>query len=454
MTLSKDQLEALELLKSNKDCFITGAAGTGKTYLVDYYTKHYCSNKTILKCCFTALAVNNLTKDKDSDVLTTIHDAFNITGPEVISKHKWIDRALAKNIAKYDIVIIDEISMVRIDIFEYVIRVLAKALKYRKDTIQLILVGDFYQLPPIVSDSISKILNNLYNTTDGFAFESEYWNRLNLNIVNLKQNFRQTKDKKYLYYLDCIRTNSNLKQALNFFNKALNKKLDNAIGIYPTNYQVDKRNKACLKLLKSKEVTIHAYHDNDIRHDIKTNKLTNSQLPCPISLSLKPKALVMFVRNDKLTKDKKRRFVNGDLATVVSCCIEEVVVKLLRNKKLVHLHKYNCSYPVYRLPDMFLGILTQDEYIGLYKQYPLVLAYGLTIHKAQGKTLDNVIFDPIGPKDIVLNHGLVYTALSRVRSLDNLSLDHALTLDQIKANDKVIAFNKLITNTNLLDWMK
>ena len=451
MTLSKDQLQALEVLKAGNNCFITGNAGSGKSYILDYYTSKYCSKKLVAKVAFTALAANNLTKDKDSDIVTTIHDLFRLTGPEVISPIKWIDRDIAKAISKYDLLIIDEISMVRIDIFDYIARVITKANKYRLEPIQLVVLGDFYQLPPIMDNKITKLITKYYDSNTGYCFNSQYWPNFEFKVINLVYNFRINKDKQYLNHLNNIRRGRNLVSTLAYFNKALNNsKIDatKAIGIYPTNYMVNKHNRCMLAKLKGKATSIHAYYDNEIRSAIRANSLEANNLV----LELKPKALVMFNRNDKLVKDKARRFVNGDLATVISCEEKEVVVRLLKNNKLVHLHKYNCSYNLYKPVKSLLGVIYQDEYLGLIKQYPLTLAYGLTIHKAQGKTLPAIIFDPAGNDKHKLGHGQVYTALSRVKCLDDLKLVHKLTLEQITVNQEVINFYSSIEG-NIEDWL-
>ena len=169
MSLLNEQKKALEILKQNSCVFITGFAGCGKTFLINYYTKNYCNNKHIIKCCFTGFATNNLTKDKEDDLLGTIHMIFGLSDTgSVITKNYPIKKDLVRAIAKYDVIIIDEISMVRIDIFEYIVRIILEA----NNDIQFIVVGDFYQLPPIVKNDELKILNKLYKTKDGFAFES------------------------------------------------------------------------------------------------------------------------------------------------------------------------------------------------------------------------------------------------------------------------------------------
>ena len=198
----------------------------------------------------------------------------------------------------------------------------------------------------------------------------------------------------------------------------------------------------CLKQLKGRAITIPAYYDNEIRYAIKHHKLNNNDLPGSLCLSIKPNAQIMFIKNDKLVKDKGRRFVNGDLGIVIKCeSPDEVVCKIYRTNKLVRLHKYNLAHRINKAPHLVLDMIVQDEYLGLFKQYPIKLAYALTIHKAQGKTFNNVVFDPSVDKN-KLTSGLVYVALSRTRSIDNLFLTKPLTIDQIKVDDKVVEFYK------------
>lgn len=446
MSLLSEQKRTIKILKEYSNIFITGPAGCGKSFLINYYTKNYCKKKHVIKCCFTGFATNNLTKDKPDDLLGTIHTIFRLPcDSSVIAKNHPVKTDLVKVIAKYDVIIIDEISMVRIDVFEYIIKVIYKANNYyhHDNNIQLIIVGDFYQLPPIVNDKEAKILNKFYKTIDGFAFESTFWDKLHFKTVQLCHNFRQNHNT-YFRHLQLIRKNRNLSTAVNYFNKGLkNNLLSKTTCTYLclTNKQVDYYNNKCLKAINADAVIINAYYDHEIRSDIDNNKLKFYDLGLNKTLLLKPNALVMFTKNDKLIANKNRRFVNGDLAYVISCKPEEVVVKLIKNNKIIHLHKYNCQYELYKKPRLFLNRIIQDKYIGLIKQYPLKLAYGLTIYKAQGKTLTNIVLE-LNTKNKFFTHGLLYTALSRIKSLQNLQLVNKLMVAQIQANPKVIAFYK------------
>lgn len=451
MLILNEQKNALRILKNYSHIFITGPAGCGKTFLVDYYAKNYCKNLHVIKCCFTGFATNNLTKDKENDLLGTIHDVFQLFNiSNIITNNYPIKMDLVKIIAKYDVIIIDEISMVRIDIFEYIVKIISKANYFRKlgNNIQLIVVGDFYQLPPIVNNNELKILKKIYKTTDGFAFESSLWYQLHFKIVELKHNFRQ-KNNIYFKHLQLIRKNKNLSIAINYFNKALKNNLlskNNITFLCQTNKQVDYYNRKMLNKIKGQHIVINAYYDHEIRHDLSKKILKFDNLGFVRSLYLKPQALVMFTKNDKLVKNKNRRFVNGDLAHVISCNPEKVVVKLIKNNKIIHLHKYNCQYELYKKPKLIFNTIVQDQYIGLLKQYPLKLAYGLTIHKAQGKTLGNIVLK-LKQKNNFLSHGILYTALSRIKTLENLQLTNKLTITQIQANPKVIAFYQGINKT-------
>ena len=181
--LSKAQTKALEVLTSGANVFLDGLAGTGKTFLLDYYTKYYCQDKKVMKCCFTANAVNNLVLDKPNDVIGTIHTCFKFPELEiasVISPMKVAPWWLSKTyFSKFDVIIIDEISMVRIDYFAYIAKIIKKANKYRKVPIQLIVSGDFCQLPPIMTKAELKILARKYLTSTCYCFEHESWTQFN-----------------------------------------------------------------------------------------------------------------------------------------------------------------------------------------------------------------------------------------------------------------------------------
>ncbi|XQP56031.1 MAG: ATP-dependent DNA helicase [Mycoplasmoidaceae bacterium] len=448
ITLSKSQLSALAALKSGANCFLDGLAGTGKTFLLDYYTKYYCVDKKVLKCCFTANAVNNLVQDKPNDVIGTIHTCFKFAQLEitsVISNHKlppwWLSRTY---FSKFDVVIIDEISMVRIDYFAYIAKIIAKANKYRKVPIQVIVSGDFCQLPPIMTEAEAKILAKKYLTNTGYAFEHECWKAFNFKVINLDTSMRVVNDKQYLAMLNNLRLGLDLDTTLAYFNRRVirTSKIANTVRLFATNRLVDKTNLSCLNRLKGKALAIPAYYDNEVRSAIKHHKLDASDLPGSLCLTIKPNCQIMFIKNDKLGKDNGRRFVNGDLGIVIRCdSPEEVVVKVNRTGKLVHLHKYNLAHRINKQPKLFMDMIVQDEYLGLFKQYPIKLAYALTIHKAQGKTFDSVIFDPSIDKK-KLSAGLVYVALSRTKDINSLYLTKPLTLDQIKIDPKVVEFYK------------
>lgn len=255
---------------------------------------------------------------------------------------------------------------------------------------------------------------------------------------------RVVNDKQYLAMLNNLRLGLDLDTTLAYFNRRVipTSKIANTVRLFATNRLVDKTNLSCLKRLKGKALAIPAYYDNEVRSAIKHHKLDASDLPGSLCLTIKPNCQIMFIKNDKLGKDNTRRFVNGDLGIVIRCdSPEEVVVKVNRTAKLVHLHKYNLAHRINKEPKLFMDMIVQDEYLGLFKQYPIKLAYALTIHKAQGKTFDSVIFDPSIDKK-KLTSGLVYVALSRTRSIENLFLTKPLTIDQIKVDDKVVEFYK------------
>lgn len=254
----------------------------------------------------------------------------------------------------------------------------------------------------------------------------------------------RSNQREYVDNLNNLRLGLNLDKTLQYFNSRVlpTKRIKNTIRLFASNYLVDKTNLYCLKQLKGKQIDIPAYYDNEVRSAIKHYKLHNNDLPGSLLLSIKPNAQIMFIKNDKQVKDKPRRFINGDLGVVVKCDnADEVVCKVNRTGKLVHLHKYNLPHRINKQPKLFLNTIVQDEYLGLFKQYPIKLAYALTIHKAQGKTFDNVVFDPTLNKN-KLTPGLVYVALSRTKDIKNLFLTKPLTISQISFDKIVIEFYK------------
>ncbi|MCQ2747908.1 MAG: ATP-binding domain-containing protein [Mycoplasmoidaceae bacterium] len=324
--------------------------------------------------------------------------------------------------------------MVRIDQSGFICKIIAKANKYRKHPIQLIVSGDFYQLPPIITDKEKKILIKKYKTSTGYAYEHPSWQLANFVKCKLTTSLRAKQDKQYVQMLNNLRYKRNLKQVIAYFNKRVIKtnRIKDTVRLFATNRLVDKTNNQCLKLLPGKEVVIPAYYDNEIRSAIKHKKLKQTDLPASLLLTIKPNAQIMFIKNDKQTSNKPRRFVNGDMGIVVRCYSpEEVVCRVNRTNKLVRLHKYNLSHQVNKAPKLILGAIVEDEYTGLFKQYPIKLVYGLTIHKAQGKTFANVIFDPSIDKSN-LTPRLIYVALSRCISIDNLFLAKPLSLKQVE----------------------
>lgn len=431
--LSQSQSLGLDILINNDYVFLSGKAGSGKSYLLNYYTKYYCQDKKVVKVAYSGLAATNLIKDKLEDRVGTIHSVFKLPTTGIIKPSAKPEYEDIKYIfSKYDVIVIDEISMVRIDIFEYLIKLIAKANKYRSSHAKIIFVGDFYQLPPIVTDNDRKNLYKYWNTYDGYCFESLYWQQLPIKHILLDQNIRSSNDVEYDTYLNNIKLGIDLNKTLDYFNKQVNNNLKPGNGIvelYSTNKLVDKVNRLCLKALPGKAISIKAYSDDEVLRDLKKGNLNTKNIPCALTFRLKPNAQVMFIVNDKIV-DNVQRYVNGDLATVISCDQDEVVVRLLKNNKLVHLHKYNLNIPLFKN--------NGDRYLGQFKQYPLKLAYAMTIHKAQGKTFDKLNLDP--KSDHELDPGQIYVALSRVRSIKDLNLYSPLELKHITFNKKVIEF--------------
>lgn len=220
--LTDSQKKGLTVLKSGKNCFVTGEAGTGKSYLISRFVNELQCSKRILRCAPTGIAAKNIHG-------CTIHRAFQPPMlPTVIGKDVVANEIIIKKISRYDIIIIDEISMCRIDLFEYVMHTINEANKNREVPIQIVLCGDFFQLPPVLTYKEKEILEKIYNTSEGFVFESPLWGECITCRINLTENVRQgtCKEKKsgeFIKYLNNIRSHQNEEDTLNYFNNKTKK---------------------------------------------------------------------------------------------------------------------------------------------------------------------------------------------------------------------------------------
>ena len=389
-TLNDDFNEIITLFEnSNKNIFITGKAGTGKSSLINHIKKK--TDKNLIVLAPTAIAALNINAK-------TIHSFFNfpfhVITPDVIKKH--YNKKLIKQI---DTILIDEVSMLRPDIID-AIDLTLQITRENKDPfggIQIILVGDLYQLPPVVTNNEVDAMNTLY--PDGyFFFNSNVIKKIDLIKFELSQVFRQS-DTKLISLLDRARKATLDDDDLMAFNQRLVKTdfivPEEVLTLSTNNYKVNSINASNLRNIQSKEFIYHAEIDG---------RYTGA--PVDEELKIKVGAQVMLVKNGK-------NWVNGTLATIDKLTKNEIYIKVKDEVYLLEPEKWEKFE--YIISDKKIS----SSVSATFTQYPLKLAWAATIHKCQGQTFENIVIDmDYG----AFAHGQTYVALSRVVSLDGLFL--------------------------------
>lgn len=402
--------QAYELLeKTNANVFLTGKAGTGKSTFLRYICKKLRKKHIVLAP--TGVAAVNVGG-------VTIHSFFQMPlrpvppdDPEYsvssLKKSKKYSKRKRKLIQELELIIIDEVSMVRPDMIDFMDRALKAVTGNRRKPfggVQLLLVGDIFQLEPVVTNESKPILAKYYR--DFFFFNARAYESASLVSVELRKIYRQT-DPGFIEMLDRIRTNR--ATAADF--KILNARIDpgsgtatyeGGFGITLTSRRDSATmiNKEKMDLLPDKEYVFHGEIKDDFPEKI---------LPTDLDLVLKKDAQVMLIRNDV-----EKKWVNGTIAKVCDISDNEIKVEL-ENGGIVSVDKEEWKNINYVYDEKEKKV--KEEVIGTFTQYPLKAAWALTIHKSQGLTFNNVAIDMAGG---AFSAGQTYVALSRCRSLDGL----------------------------------
>jgi ATP-dependent exoDNAse (exonuclease V) alpha subunit len=387
--------------------FITGKAGTGKSSLINYIRRKTKKNLVILAP--TAIAALNINAK-------TIHSFFNFPF-HVLTKNDIKKHYNRRLINKIDSIIIDEVSMLRPDILDAINYTLQLTRDNEKPFggIQIILVGDLFQLPPVITSDDIEVMEKLY--PDGqFFFNSNIVNSLDLVKYELKKVYRQ-KDKILIELLDKARSSMLEDDDLSEFNKRVIMNDDEIpseiITLSPTNNKVNNINSRNLKNLKKNEFSYEAEQDGSF-----------SGNPVAENLKLKVGAQVMLTKNGK-------NWVNGTLAIIDKLTKNNIYIQL--KDEIYKLEKEKWEKFNYKISDNKIIPSVSATFI----QYPLKLAWAATIHKCQGQTFENVIIDmDYG----AFAHGQTYVALSRVVSLKGLYLRRALTKNDFIFNQEIQDF--------------
>lgn len=416
-----EQQLAFELIaNTNSSFFLTGRAGTGKTTFL--HTIQDSVNKRFVVLAPTGAAAILAGGE-------TIHSFFGLPLSVCDPGTQYRpSRAHIEAMKQADTFIIDEVSMVRcdtVDAIDTVLRsVLHNPLPFGGK--QVVFIGDVFQLSPIAQEgAVFDALRDLYNTTNFFFYKARVFNRVRPPKIEFRKVYRQDDDPNFLAILDDVRMNNISSQDIALLNKRIISPTPDdgmVISLAAHTETVDNTNRQHLAAINSKEFTYEASI---------SGKFSDNKMPVERTLHLKVGAQVMLTRNDTL-----KRWVNGTIAKVVSLDDDTITVELNNGNR-------------YDVPQVSWEAITynydaksrklQKEVTGTFTQYPLKLAWAITIHKSQGMTFDKMELDL--SKELFAA-GQLYVALSRVRSLDGLFLTSPVSPTHVKSNPDVISYAK------------
>ena len=441
-TNNKEFQDALQLIThTRQSVFLTGKAGTGKSTFLKYICNH--TKKKYVVLAPTGIAAINAGG-------VTLHSFFKLPfrpmlpdDPDLSLSHGRIfeffkyPKEKRKIIAEVDLIIIDEISMVRADIIDCVdriLRVYSGNMRLPFGGKQLLFVGDVFQLEPVVPSDQKEILSLFYASP--FFFSARVFKDINLVPIELKNVYRQT-DSVFINILDRIRNNAARKQELDtlngrYFPSFEPQNEDMYITLATRRDQVDFINEKMLAELPGEEYVSVGKIEGDF---------PESSLPTQLNLSIKEQAQVIFIDNDY-----ERRWVNGTIG-MVSGIDENGNVYVLLESGVEHLveptswrnYKYKYNEKEKRI---------EEEIVGTFEQLPIRLAWAITVHKSQGLTFSRVVVDLTGG---VFAGGQTYVALSRCTSLEGLVLKSKISSRDIFIRKEIVEFSQIFNNQALIE---
>ena len=441
-TNNKEFQDALQLIThTRQSVFLTGKAGTGKSTFLKYICNH--TKKKYVVLAPTGIAAINAGG-------VTLHSFFKLPfrpmlpdDPDLSLSHGRIfeffkyPKEKRKIIAEVDLIIIDEISMVRADIIDCVdriLRVYSGNMRLPFGGKQLLFVGDVFQLEPVVPSDQKEILSLFYASP--FFFSARVFKDINLVPIELQKVYRQT-DSVFINILDRIRNNAARKQELDtlngrYFPSFEPQNEDMYITLATRRDQVDFINEKKLAELPGEEYVSVGKIKGDF---------PESSLPTQLNLSIKEQAQVIFIDNDY-----ERRWVNGTIG-MVSGIDENGNVYVLLESGVEHLVE-PASWRNYKYKYNEKEKRIEEEIVGTFEQLPIRLAWAITVHKSQGLTFSRVVVDLTGG---VFAGGKTYVALSRCTSLEGLVLKSKISSRDIFIRKEIVEFSQIFNNQALIE---
>ncbi|MFM6934957.1 MAG: ATP-dependent RecD-like DNA helicase, partial [Flavobacteriales bacterium] len=434
--------------QTNQSIFLTGKAGTGKTTLLRKIIASTHKNAVIVAPTgIAALNAGGVTIHSffqlpfagfipEFGVKPSFTDSVKFETKDTLMRHFSMNKTRQQMIRNIELLIIDEVSMLRADLLDAIDWTLRNVRRIHEPFggVQVLFIGDLLQLPPVVKQEEWQVLRSYY---DGiFFFHAKVFQEIQALYIELSTIYRQ-QDQDFIQVLNHLRNNQITEEDVHVLNKFVQTDFDASkqegyITLTTHNAKADEINSKALADLNGKKYSFSAEITGDYPKHL---------FPLEEALELKIDAQVMFVKND-LSFDK--HYFNGKMGVVKSLSNQEITVEFPEEKKSIVVEKFEWNNIRYVLNDATGEVV--EEVLGTFVHYPLKLAWAITVHKSQGLTFDKAVLDVSD----VFAPGQAYVALSRLRSLDGLVLLKPMRMNGLSNDQQVVAYSQNKVDENLL----